>query len=223
MSFRKTIKMPEIWAALALVVVLVLLAGCSSSMSAQYNESLQLSQGTSSIVQNQPVPNLGGYSLERDLLSQLILLRNEKLSTYTYMFQFGTLVEICPSMGYPFPYATQLTAPEVYYTQGATIPQAEPNSLYSPSSAAASWVMCVRNGQLIPEYYEDNVFAIPYRIKADRVLEPVEGDEGIPSVKMKNSVGAVTPASTPDTSATQTLTDSMIIDQTTVEGAPNAP
>ena len=221
MSFRKTIKMPEIWAALALVVVLALLAGCSSRTTAQYAESEQLSLGTSSIVQNQPVPNLGGYSLERDLLSQLILLRNEKLTTYTYMFQFGTLVEICPSMGYPFPYATQLTAPEVYYMNGVTIPQSEPNTLYSPTSADASWVMCVRNGQLIPEYFEDRVFAIPYRIKADRVLEPVDGEEGIPTVKMKGSVVPTTPAA--PVSATPTLSDSMIIDQTPVEGAPNAP
>lgn len=89
--------------------------------------------------------------------------------------------------------------------------------------------MCTRNGQLIPEYYEDRVFTIPYRIKADRILEPVEGDEGVPSVKMKTNVGAAAPTSSAaPLDASSILTQSepgpdMVIDQTTVEGAPNAP
>ena len=89
------------------------------------------------------------------------------------------IVEICPSIGYPIPYSTQLTNPEKveYRTSGgmAILPNAEPNSLYTPSSSEATIVSCVNSdGTLTPTYFENRVFSLPYKIKSDRVLEKVD-------------------------------------------------
>lgn len=168
---------------LVIVVILMaaLLAGCgSSTVSGQQLEAQQQASGVEAIVRNQPVPDLGGYSLERANLIRIMLLRNQKIATWTYHITFdGTVIEVCPSQGYPFPYSAQLTSPEVwpgYMGNGYrefTMPQPELNSLYSPDSANASWVLCVVDGTAVPVYYEENVQAFPYRIKADIVLEPI--------------------------------------------------
>jgi hypothetical protein len=92
----------------------------------------------------------------------------------------GQIVEICPSIGYPIPYSTQITSPErierVYQGEYEVISNPEPNGLYPPDNAAATIVNCVNpDGSLTPTYWEDNVFALPYRIKADRLIERVDG------------------------------------------------
>ena len=54
----------------------------------------------------------------------------------------------------------------------AIISNPEPNGLYPPDNAAATIVNCVNpDGSLTPTYWEDNVFALPYRIKSDRMIE----------------------------------------------------
>ena len=149
-----------------------ILTGCEQS--SQEIETDQQEKGVAAIVQNQPVPDLGGYSLERANLIRIMILRNQKIATYSYFFTItGTIIEVCPSQGFPFPYATQLTAPEVYRYTGVTVPQAEINSLYSPQSADASWVLCVVDGIAVPTYFEEKIEAFPYRIKADIILEPI--------------------------------------------------
>ena len=158
------------------------------------------------IVQNQPVPDLGGYSLERANLIRIMILRNQKIATYSYFFTItGTIIEVCPSQGFPFPYATQLTAPEVYRYTGVTVPQAEINSLYSPQSADASWVLCVVDGIAVPTYFEEKIEAFPYRIKADIILEPITA----PSIV---DIGAAMP-----------MTQTLPVLDTQLNGEPIAP
>jgi hypothetical protein len=140
-------------------------------------EKTQQGAGNLAIIQNQPIPDLGGYSFERQIVIETYLARNNTIATYAYMFSMdGKIIEICPSIGYPIPYSTQLTNPMRIesYTTGATIPNAEPNSLYPPSDAAATLVQCVNpDGSISPVYIEWYVLAFPYRIASHFQLERI--------------------------------------------------
>ena len=165
---------------LGLVVAFVLVA-CSEREQAQYAERKQQGAGVLAIVQNQPIPNLGGYSFERQIMIETYLARNNTISTFAYLFTFdGKIVEICPSIGYPIPYSTQLSNP--YDEYGRANPEA--NSLYPPSDAAATLVQCVNaDGSVSPTYIEDNVMAFPYRIKSDFAFEKIGESSFIVQVK----------------------------------------
>lgn len=162
---------------LMVLVFLLLFSSCAAGDTSRDVETKQQEPGVSAIVRNQPVPNFGGFSLERAYVIALMVLRNQKVATYSYWFSMdGLIYEVCPSQGYPIPYSTQLTSPttvEHGYQSLTTVDQAEPNSLYLPEQAAASWVLCVVDGSMVPVYMEENVQAFPYRIAADRILEPI--------------------------------------------------
>lgn len=159
------------------VLVAILIVGCTpdgSQVSAI--EQTQQTAGNVAIVQNQPIPDLGGYSFERQIVIETYLARNNTIATWAYMFgATGQIIEICPSIGYPVPYSTQLTNPmriEDRYEGDVAIPNAEPNSLYPPSDAAATLVQCVQpDGSVSPVYIEWYVLAFPYRIASDRQLQ----------------------------------------------------
>ena len=157
-------------------ILLVLLTACAQSVSDL--ERQQQYGGNMAIVQNQPVPDLGGYSFERQIVIETYLARNNTIATWAYMTGMnGQIIEVCPSIGYPIPYSTQLTNPEkIEYNNGSltTLPNAEPNSLYPPSDAAATLVACVNpDGSVSPVYIEWYVMAMPFRIASDVQLERV--------------------------------------------------
>lgn len=150
-------------------------------------EHAQQEGSEKALLQNQPVPVLT-YSMERKILTEIYLARNRKVATWTYMRDMnGRITEICPSIGYPIPYATQLTnslqiavahtpnpGPHDNWSEGV-IGNPEPSGLYPPSSANGTWVGCTdKDGLLNPGYFEDNLFAMPYRIKSDFKLQRVD-------------------------------------------------
>jgi hypothetical protein len=181
-----------IWTLIAVMGVLFLSA-CESQGTQQSNtnmrtEQLQQSNGIAAILANQPVPDLGGYSFEREILRKTYVARNSTISTFTYDITMeGKVIEICPSIGYPIPYSTELTNPDqimTQYTGNPVIANPEPNGLYPPASSAATLVQCVQpDGTVSPVYYEREVQAFPYRIKSDIQLTQI-GDASF-TVKMK--------------------------------------
>ena len=108
---------------------------------------------------------------ERKLLKQIIEMRDQDgLVTYTYTVPetTGRPVFLCNSIGYGLPAATQYTNPEKYVgTTGASLPQADPNGLFSPSSAEGTWVMCTDpngSGKTRPVYVEPRVIVSPFKL-----------------------------------------------------------
>jgi hypothetical protein len=161
---------------LFLLIVIGLIISACAPVGVDAIEQSQQKAGNMAIVQNQPIPDLGGYSFERDILIQTYIARNNTISTYAYMFTMdGKIVEICPSIGYPIPYSTQLTSPmKVDYNYSITLPNAEPNSLYPPGDAAATLVQCVNeDGTVSPVYNEWYVLAFPYRIQSDYQIQKI--------------------------------------------------
>lgn len=102
---------------------------------------------------------------EKRFLKQILELRDTKLSTITYTQDLNAKIhKLCDSVGYGIPYSTQYTNPQrvVYssYKEGiATLPQADPNGLFSPPSAEGTWVLCLNpeSKDVAPVYVEPRV------------------------------------------------------------------
>ena len=110
---------------------------------------------------------------ERKLLKQIIEMRDQDgLVTYTYTVPetTGRPVFLCNSIGYGLPAATQYTSPDKidYYSSGSvTLPQADPNGLFSPESAEGTWVMCTDpsgSGKTRPVYVEPRIIVSPFKL-----------------------------------------------------------
>lgn len=175
--------MKRLSAPLLILAFALLITGCLPESQGDIEES-QLESAVQAIVKNQPPPDLGGYSFERQIVIETYLARNSTIATYAYMFSMdGKIVEICPSIGYPIPYSTQLTNPQVLtynyvgrsagYIEGA-IANPEPNGVYPPDNAAATLVQCVNpDGSVSPTYIEWYVLAFPYRIASDYQIQRI--------------------------------------------------
>lgn len=145
--------------------------GCDQQPSSDQIQRQQqeriLMEGTSQI----GMPAIHNFR-EKKLLKDIFELRDQNaLVTYTYLYveMTGKLVFLCNSIGYGIPYATQFTSPGKPYGGGqsyTTVPQADPNGLFSPASADGTWVMCKDpNGKDVrPIYVEPHVIVAPFKL-----------------------------------------------------------
>ena len=106
---------------------------------------------------------------ERRQLKQIFELRDQNVATYTYLVGLDGKVgqKLCNSVGFGIPYATQFTSPQRLATTSVgatTLPQADPNTLFSPASADGTWVLCVNpeTKKAVPLYVEPKVIASPF-------------------------------------------------------------
>ena len=135
----------------------------------------QQEQAMSEAVAQTGIPAIKNFR-ERKILKDILELRDQAgLVTYTYTYSemTGKKIFLCQSVGYPIPYSTQFTNPEkteiyrdAYGWGNVTVPQADPNGLFSPASADASWVLCKDpNGdQVKPIYVEPKLITSPFKI-----------------------------------------------------------
>jgi hypothetical protein len=155
------------------ILAMVILPACGPTQ--QNIEQGQQAAGVASISENQPIPDLGGWSSERQLVIDTYRARNSTVATYSYWFTMnGQIIEICPSIGYPIPYSTQLSNPQIALNNsyGSVIANPEPNGLYPPDNAAATLISCVNDdGSISVIYFEEYVETFPFRITSDRQLE----------------------------------------------------
>jgi hypothetical protein len=112
---------------------------------------------------------------ERKLLKDILEMRDQDgLVTYTYLVSDyqGKLVFFCDSIGYGIPYATQYTSPEKPvmhsgdYGGNFTLPQADPNALFSPASADGTWVLCKdpHGADVKVVYVEPRIVVAPFKL-----------------------------------------------------------
>jgi hypothetical protein len=156
----------------ALALLGVSLVGCEITPSSDEAQRAQqeriLQEGTSQT----GMPNIKNFR-ERKLLKQILEMRDQDgLVTYTYTVPetTGRPVFLCNSIGYGLPAATQYTNPQKvdYHSTGSvTLPQADPNGLFSPESAEGTWVLCSDpngSGKTRPVYVEPRVIVSPFRL-----------------------------------------------------------
>lgn len=142
------------------------LAGCTENSDEVQREQQErvLAEGTSQT----GMPAIINFR-ERKIVKMLLEMRDqENLNTYTYIYaeQSGKISFFCNSVGFGIPYATQYTNPQKYvYSSGVVLPQADPNGLFMPSSAEATWVMCKSpKGGVKPVYMEPKVIVSPFKL-----------------------------------------------------------
>lgn len=116
------------------------------------------------------LPDISNWT-EKKMAKKIYELRDDaKLVCYVYTknIMTGKYIYEGRSMGYGLPYSTQYSNPEKLgietnsYDAGDvpyTMPQAEPNGLFMPDSAAATWIMMINEetGKTEVQYYEDNL------------------------------------------------------------------
>jgi hypothetical protein len=121
-------------------------------------------------VQDVGLPAIVNFQ-EKRILKDILELRDQpNLVTYTYITDMGGhLHKVCDSIGYGVPYATQYTNPQkLEWNSGAiTMPQADPNGLFSPSSADGTWVLCRVPGKddVKPVYIEPHIITSPFPLR----------------------------------------------------------
>lgn len=158
MTLRQLVAKYKIGFVVAVIVIPMLVTACdnNSAVTGEQRAVNTLQQYAQNKI---PTPVMKNF-LERYLMNELYLARDNAVSTWSYIQSpyTGKILWMCQSIGFPIPGGTQLTNPSQYYLNGGVLPQAEPNSLYSPETSAGTYVMCVNDdGTISPVYKEPNV------------------------------------------------------------------
>jgi hypothetical protein len=108
---------------------------------------------------------------EMRFAKQLYELRDNPTLTYVYMKNIdGSFTCIGEALGYGLPYGVQYSNPEKVIMNNSygygTLPQAEPNGLFMPDTAEATWVQMKdpNTGGVAVAYFEERLTILPYQI-----------------------------------------------------------
>ena len=152
---------------IATVVSVLGLTACGP----QQKTSTQIEREKQEEMSKQGVESVGFPAItnfaEKRMMKDIIELRDQNVATYVYITDLnGRLHKVCNAVGYGLPYATQYTNPQMRVASDrgvVTLPQADPNGLYSPASADGTWVLCVdaKSGKPKPVYIEPRVIVSP--------------------------------------------------------------
>lgn len=143
--------------------------GCTGSTpSGQQVENQQQSQDTRSLVNDQPVPHFN-YSQIRQTMIDAETIASDGTQTTSFFFQMGDPDPVfsCPSIGMPVANTAQLSNPDQVDPDpnssggSVTIPQMDPDGVYSPSASTGTYVICVNgSGAKYLEYWEGDVMTV---------------------------------------------------------------
>lgn len=145
------------------------LAGCDAVASSTAIEERQQEQLAQHAAVTVGMPAIINFTEKRQLKAIFELRDSANLVTYTYTLDMnGKRHKVCPttSSGFGIPYATQFTNPmrvpgysETSDKGNVTLPQADPNALFSPASADGTWILCLNptTKALSPTYVEPHV------------------------------------------------------------------
>ena len=156
------------------LIFVALLVGCGMAPSPSSTQIEKKKQEELSLqaIQTVGMPAIINFA-EKRMMKDILELRDQNVATTTYIVDMnGNMHKICNSVGYGLPYATQYTNPqrvakstETPEHGNVTLPQADPNGLYSPSSAEGTWVLCVdQKGKAKPVYIEPRIIVTPFAL-----------------------------------------------------------
>jgi|688.fasta_scaffold19399_12 hypothetical protein len=143
----------------------VALAGCGAYVpnadTVQRHQQEQLSKEAAA---QTGMPAVVSFSRRKQLKLIIELRDKANLPTFSYVRTQGTgeLKLLCKSIGFPIPDSAQYTNPQKIETvrgEPVTLPQADPDGIFSPPSSDATWVICVNpeTGDPSPTYEENRV------------------------------------------------------------------
>ncbi|MGL5854199.1 MAG: hypothetical protein ACRCYA_03070 [Cetobacterium sp.] len=142
------------------IFVLVAFAGCEESVSSNELERRKQEELSKQAMLAVDLPNISNFYEKKTLKKILEMRDNPKIINYLYTKNdmSGKWVYEGKCIGFGIPYSTQYTNPEMYKYSGTTLPQADPNGLYSTPNGTATWVIKVDdNGLQTVEYIESEI------------------------------------------------------------------
>lgn len=161
----------------------LMLAACDPGATAQPSSTQMESRAQEQLAQQAAVtvglPAIKNFAEKRQLKAIYELRDSANLVTYTYILDMnGKRHKICPStsVGFGIPYATQYTNPQRMVKEStnmngaaiamATLPQSDPNGLFSPASADGTWVICIhpKTQELAPTFVEPRVVVYTFEM-----------------------------------------------------------
>ena len=149
----------------------VLLAACDQQPTSTQIERKKQEELSLQAVQQVGMPAITNFA-EKRMMKDILELRDQNVATTTYLVGMNNqLTKVCDSVGYGLPYATQYTNPQRVTGDGThgyvTLPQADPNGLYSPASADGTWVLCVdhKDGKAKPVFIEPRIIVSPIALQ----------------------------------------------------------
>lgn len=158
---------------IAVIFAMLGMAGCGiDGESSTQRENSQQEQMNLEAQRETGMPAISHFT-EKKLLKTILELRdNPKTINYAYLFaeNTGKLVFIGKCIGFGIPYATQYTNPqrpayanETHEQGNVTLPQADPNGLYSPASADGTWLVLIdpKTGDPRITYVEPRIVVSP--------------------------------------------------------------
>lgn len=160
--------------AFALILPLMLgVDSCDTKPSADQIQAAQTARMSAEAQRQTGAPGITNFT-ERKFVKYLYELRDQDgFATHTYIVDFnGGLHYVCESVGYGIPYSAQYVNPDRIAYKGhqtgiATLPQPEPNGLFTPDGLAATWVLCTDGeGGIRPVYSEPALLVSPFKLKA---------------------------------------------------------
>ena len=161
--------MKKIIIATSAIAIGVLLTACDVKESSTQIERRKQEELSLNAVQQVGMPAIVNFA-EKRMMKDILELRDQNVATTTYIVDMnGKMHKICNSVGYGLPYATQYTNPQRISGDGhgyVTLPQADPNGLYSPASADGTWVLCIdpKTSKAKPVFIEPRVIVSPITI-----------------------------------------------------------
>ena len=156
-----------------LIVSLAMFTGCGKSNNKSDNVLAEKQEQLMSEANAQVgMPGIVNFQ-ERKLMKMIFELRDQaNLVCYAYVYSdyHAKFRYLGKCMGYGLPYATQFTNPmkEIYHTNHgwtSTLPQSDPNGLFMPQSAEATWIMLLDSaGTPHPMYFEPKMTILPFQL-----------------------------------------------------------
>ena len=156
---------------LLVLPLIALLSACDERQNSRQIEAAKQEEMQLQAVQSVGMPAITNFA-EKRMFKDILELRDKNTPTVTYLVGMNNqLTKVCDSIGFGLPYATQYTNPMRVGGDGThgyvTLPQADPNGLYSPASAEGTWVLCVdhKDGKAKPIYVEPRVIVSPIALQ----------------------------------------------------------
>lgn len=159
------------------LAAMITLSGCDmnpappSSDQVQRHAQEQLSAQSNATV---GMPSIVNFQ-EKRILKDILEKRDQSITTITYTQDLNAgLHKLCDSVGFGISAATQYTNPQRLASgensRGyalVTIPQADPNGLFSPASTEGTWVMCKdpNSDKVAPVYAEPRIIVSTFPMK----------------------------------------------------------
>ena len=154
----------------AILGMSVLMTACDQQPTSTQIERKKQEELSLQAVTSVGMPAITNFA-EKRMFKDILELRDKNTPTVTYLVGMNNqLTKVCDSIGFGLPYATQYTNPQRISGDGhgyVTLPQADPNGLYSPASADGTWVLCVdhKDGKAKPVYIEPRILVSPFSIQ----------------------------------------------------------